>query len=172
MLRHLKILVIGPQGAGKTSLIQRVAKGAISTDVDGTTVGLDFGILQSQDLTVYLFGTPGMKRFNLVRKVLSEGTDGVVLVVDSTDIRSIREAIDYLTEIFGRDPPPVVVAANKQDEAGAIPAREVQRILSLPARVYPVSARRGDGLQQLLESFISDLLRAGKGRVMPCASHA
>jgi len=172
MLRHLKILVIGPQGSGKTSLIQRVAKGAISTDVNGTTVGLDFGILQSQDLTVYLFGTPGMKQFNLVRKVLSEGTDGVVLVVDSTNVQSIREAINYLTEIFGSDLPPVVVAANKQDEDGALSVQEVQRLLSLQAPVYPVSARKGDGLQQLLGALISYLLRAGKGRTIPSIRHA
>ncbi len=169
---HLKILVVGPQGTGKTTIIHRVTKRPFSVEVNGKTVGLDFGVLRTRGLQVHLFGVPGMRHFNLVRKALSTGTHGVVLVVDSTDAQSIIEGERYLQEIFGANVPPFVVAANKQDKAGALSPHEIQQLLTTTAPVFPTSARRGDGLETLLRTLIQLLLRFGKGRDITALQHA
>lgn len=169
---HLKILVLGPQGTGKTTMIHQVTGNSFSVEVNGKTVGLDFGVLRTDGLQVHIFGCPGMRHFNLVRKALSVGTHGVVLVVDSTDAQSIIEGEQYLREIFGANVPPFVVAANKQDQAGALSPQEIQQLLTTAAPVYPTSARRGDGLETLLRALIQLLLRFGKGRDITSLQHA
>ena len=166
-MRHLKILVIGHQGVGKTTLIKSVTKNTISTDVNGRTVCLDFGTLEYRDLKAHLFGSPGMRQFNLVRKALSSGSDGVILVVDSTDPVSIREGERYLHELFGLNPPPLVVAANKQDLPGAIHPKKIESILNVPAPVFPTQAHRGIGLDPLIINFIRYLGEIGKGLNLP-----
>ncbi len=162
-MHHLKILVIGPKGSGKTTIIRNVAKNAITTEVNGRTVGLDFGIIKTKDSVVHLFGSPGLQQFHLVRKALASGSDGVVLVIDSTDPQSIIEGEQYLHETFGANIPPLVVAANKQDAPGAMSPQEIQSLLSVPAQVFPTSAQQGLGLVQLLDGFVEQLLQISKG---------
>jgi small GTP-binding protein len=163
-VHHLKILVVGPTGSGKTTIIRRITKNSVTTEVNGRTVGLDFGIIKSKGLVVHLFGSPGLQQFNLVRKALSSGSDGVVLVVDSTDPQSIAEGEKYIHDIFGVNMPPIVVAANKQDAPGAMSPQKIQSLLSIPAPVYPTSAHEGLGLIQLLDGFVKHLMQIGKGR--------
>jgi small GTP-binding protein len=162
-MRHLKILVLGPQGSGKTTIIRQVAKETVTTEVNGCTVGLDFGVVEKKGSVVHLFGSPGMRHFEIVRKALAPGSDGVVLVVDSTNAKSVAEGEKYLREVFGSQPPPVVVAANKQDVAGALSPRQIRAMLSFPAVVYPTSANRGIGVEHLLGGFVGQLLEMGKG---------
>ena len=162
-MRHLKILVLGPQGCGKTTIIRQVAKDTVTTEVNGSTVGLDFGVVEKKGLVVHLFGSPGMRQLDIVRKALAAGSDGVVLVVDSTNAKSVIEGEKYLREVFGSQPPPVVVAANKQDVTGALSPEQIRAMLSFPAPVYPTSASRGIGLETLLGGFVGQLLEMGKG---------
>ncbi len=48
-----------------------------------TTVAMDFGGSRSTELVLYLFGTPGQKRFDFMWEILSEGMLGFVVLVDS-----------------------------------------------------------------------------------------
>ncbi len=163
MMRHLKILLLGSHAVGKTTLIRQVSPHTISTDVNGSTVCLDFGTIEYNGIKAHLFGSPGMQHFSLVRKALSSGTDGVILVVDSTNPHTIILAEQYLRDIFGVNPPPVVVAANKQDLPGAIQPKRIKTLLNSPAPVFPTQAHRGIGLEHLLLSFIRYLGEIGKG---------
>jgi small GTP-binding protein len=162
-MRHLKILVIGPQGVGKTTLIKRVTNHTVSTEVNGCTVCLDFGTLEYQEFKAHLFGSPGLQQFGLVRKALSGGTDGVILVIDSANPHTIVLAERYLYEIFGPNTPPIAVAANKQDLPGAIHPKQIETLMNIQAPVFPTQANRGLGLDQLLVSFIRYLGDIGKG---------
>lgn len=87
-----KILVVGPLGVGKTTLIGTVSEieplsteasmtqagVRVDPDVDSgkktTTVALDFGRLTLDgDLVLYLFGTPGQQRFLPAWQDLAKG---------------------------------------------------------------------------------------------------
>lgn len=89
----LKILVAGGFGAGKTTLVSALseveslhteevmtAESVGVDDLDGveskttTTVALDFGRITLDERTViYMFGTPGQKRFSFMWEELAEG---------------------------------------------------------------------------------------------------
>jgi small GTP-binding protein len=162
-MRHLKILLLGSHAVGKTTLIKKVSNHSISTDVNGSTVCLDFGTIEYNDIKAHLFGSPGLQHFNLVRKAISSGSDGVILVVDSTNPHTITQAEQYLSDLFGANPPPFVVAANKQDLPGAIHPKHIKTLLNAAAPVFPTQANRGIGLDQLILSFIRYLGDTGKG---------
>ena len=85
-MQTVKMVVTGPFSAGKTEFIQSVSEiDVVATErkistadekavKDATTVAMDFGrITVDEDLILYLFGTPGQKRFDFMWEILSEG---------------------------------------------------------------------------------------------------
>ena len=103
-MQTVKMVVTGPFSAGKTEFIQsvseidvvsterKISSNAERTVKEATTVAMDFGrITVDEDLVLYLFGTPGQKRFDFMWEILSEGMLGFIVMVDSTAPRpSVR----------------------------------------------------------------------------------
>ncbi|MDX9953622.1 MAG: ATP/GTP-binding protein, partial [Anaerolineae bacterium] len=89
-MQTLKIVVTGPFSSGKTEFIQSVSEiDVVSTEKkissraerikEATTVAMDFGRITIDDeLILYLFGTPGQRRFDFMWEILSEGMLGFV----------------------------------------------------------------------------------------------
>jgi small GTP-binding protein len=126
-MQTVKMVVTGPFSAGKTEFIQAISEiDVVSTERKitdqtarvkrETTVAMDFGrITVDEDLVLYLFGTPGQKRFDFMWEILSEGMLGFVVLVDSVRPETFREARRILDIFRGYASTPYVVAANKQD---------------------------------------------------------
>src|SRR3972149_4843050 len=126
-MQNVKIVVTGPFNAGKTAFIRSVSEiDVVSTEKkitaeaekvkSSTTVAMDFGrISVDEDLILYLFGTPGQKRFDFMWEILSEGMLGFIVIVDSTRPETFREARNILDTFRGYAATPYVIAANKQD---------------------------------------------------------
>lgn len=100
-----------------------------------TTVAMDFGrITVDEDLVLYLFGTPGQKRFDFMWEILSEGMLGFIVMVDSTRPETFREARSILETFRAYAPTPFVVAANKQDADDAWDVEDVRHALRLDSQ--------------------------------------
>lgn len=127
-MQTVKMVVTGPFNAGKTEFIQTVSEiDVVSTEKkitsqserikESTTVAMDFGrITVDESLVLYLFGTPGQKRFDFMWEILSEGMLGFIVMVDSSRPETFREARSILETFRAYAPTPYVVAANKQDQ--------------------------------------------------------
>jgi len=130
-MQTVKMVVTGPFSAGKTQFIRSISEidvvateRKISSDPERikeeTTVAMDFGrITVDEELVLYLFGTPGQKRFDFMWEILSEGMLGFVVLIDSSRPETFREAKRILEVFRGYAPTPYVVAANKQDHEDA-----------------------------------------------------
>jgi small GTP-binding protein len=126
-MQTVKMVVTGPFSSGKTQFIQTVSEiDVVATErkisseseriKETTTVAMDFGrITVDDDLVLYLFGTPGQKRFDFMWEILSEGMLGFVVMVDSSRPETFREARRILETFRAYAPTPYVVSANKQD---------------------------------------------------------
>jgi len=169
------MVVTGPFNAGKTEFINSVSEidivateRKISSEIEkikeSTTVAMDFGrITVDEDLVLYLFGTPGQKRFDFMWEILSEGMLGFIVMVDSTRPETFREARRILETFRAYAPTPYVVAANKQDCEDAWEIQDMRIALRLDPAVRLVNCVATDKesvksvLLQLLFSILEEM---------------
>jgi uncharacterized protein len=180
-MQTVKMVVTGPFNAGKTEFIRSVSEiDVVSTErkissdsekvKETTTVAMDFGrITVDNDLVLYLFGTPGQKRFDFMWEILSEGMLGFVVMVDSTRPETFREARSILETFRAYAPTPYVVAANKQDQEDAWEPGDIRIALRLDPKVKLLPCIAPDKeavktvLLELLFSILSEMETKGGG---------
>jgi small GTP-binding protein len=178
-MQAVKMVITGPFSSGKTQFIQSVSEidvvsteRKISSDAEkikeSTTVAMDFGrITVDDELVLYLFGTPGQKRFDFMWEILSEGMLGFVVMVDSTKPETFREAKSILETFRAYAPTPYVVAANKQDRPDAWEVDDLRIALRLdPAvKLLPCVAKNKETVKnvllELLYSILAEMETAG-----------
>jgi hypothetical protein len=173
-MQSVKVVVTGPFNAGKTTFIKAVSEiTVLSTerqvsDVSGegggeTTVAMDFGrITVSDDVVLYLFGTPGQERFSFMWETLSEGMLGFVLLVDSTDPESMDDAASMIRFFTDMSDVPFVVAANKVAADDLETLRTVRSSLQIGEQVplLPVDARDKDSVKAVLLGLLYEILES------------
>jgi hypothetical protein len=171
-MQTVKMVVTGPFSAGKTEFIRSVSEidvvsteKKISSEVEKiketTTVAMDFGrITVDEDLVLYLFGTPGQKRFDFMWEILSEGMLGFIVMIDSTRPETFREARSILETFRAYAPTPYVVAANKQDLEDAWDVEDVRNALRLDPNVklLPCTARDKESVKAILLELLYSIL--------------
>ena len=171
-MQTVKMVVTGPFNSGKTQFIQSVSEiDVVSTErkisseaervKESTTVAMDFGrITVDADLVLYLFGTPGQKRFEFMWEILSEGMLGFVVMVDSTRPETFREAKSILETFRAYAPNPYVVAANKQDhdEAWSIEDLRIALRLAPEVKLIPCVATDREKVKNVLLELLYSIL--------------
>ncbi|MEV0774221.1 GTP-binding protein [Streptomyces sp. NPDC050433] len=145
----VKILVAGPFGVGKTTLIDSVSEirplhteehlTEASVTVDDlagvrdkttTTVAIDFGrISVDAGVVLYLFGTPGQERFRSLWADIAHGALGALVIVDT---RRIDDSFDVLG-LVEESGLPYAVALNTFPDARSYTEEQLRRSLDLEA---------------------------------------
>ena len=176
-MQTVKMVVTGPFNAGKTEFIQTVSEidvvsteRKISTEAEkikaATTVAMDFGrITVDDELVLYLFGTPGQKRFDFMWEILSEGMLGFIVMVDSTRPETFREARTILETFRAYAPTPYVVAANKQDMDDAWDVDDMRIALRLDPSIQllPCVSVKKDSVKEVLLQLLTNILEEING---------
>ena len=94
-----------------------------------TTVAMDFGrITLDENLVLYLFGTPGQRRFWFMWDDLVRGAIGAIILVDCRRLSDSFAAVDF----FEARNMPFLIAINEFDDAPRHPPHEVRKALALP----------------------------------------
>ena len=172
----VKIVITGPFGAGKTTLIRTISEiTVLSTerelssaeearpDKARTTVAMDFGRIGiDSDLVLYLFGTPGQDRFEFMWEVLGEGMLGYVLLLDHSRPESVHEAKTILAAFRKMAPVPFVVAVNRSDGLAPEDEQRVREELGLdPATaVVPCDATEKASVKTVLLALLQAVLES------------
>ena len=171
-MQTVKMVVTGPFNAGKTEFIRSVSEiEVVSTErkisseservKDQTTVAMDFGRISiDENLVLYLFGTPGQRRFDFMWEILSEGMLGFIVMVDSSRPETFREARTILETFRAYAPTPYVVAANKQDDKDAWEIDDIRIALRLSPQVklLPCVAKDKEAVKNVLLELLYSIL--------------
>ncbi len=160
----MKITVSGPTQSGKSSFIKHFDEKALNVEAKARdnkyyTVGMDLGSVKLNGFDVFLFGTPGLLRFNVMRDVVVRGTDGLIFIFDAAHPEKDEDAIiilNSLRKVIGPDTP-IVYLANKQDVAGARHTEVVrsQNYLREDAVIFPTNTRTGENLKEALKYLVN-----------------
>ena len=170
-MQTVKMVVTGPFNAGKTEFIRSVSEiEVVSTErsirseerlKETTTVAMDFGrITVDEDLVLFLFGTPGQKRFDFMWEILSQGMLGFIVMVDSTRPETFREARLILDTFRAYAPTPYVISANKQDREDAWDPADIRIALRLDPKVklLPCVATNRETVKNVLLELLYSIL--------------
>jgi len=159
-------VVSGPLSCGKSSYIRYLDENALNVEAKGIddryyTVGMDLGSVKLNGFDIFIFGTPGLLRFNVMRDVVVKGTDGVIFIFDAAHPEKDEDAIIILNAIRKGIPPdtPIIYLANKQDIEAARTAEVVraQNYLPQTAKIFPTSTKTGDNVEESLKYIVNQV---------------
>jgi len=167
--REFKLVMVGLDNAGKTTLLYRLALG--EAVVATPTVGSNVERLQHAGVTLEVWDLGGQQGLRAAWATYYRGADAVVLVVDSADrarVAAVKNELGALLSHADLSGVPLLVFANKQDARGACPAAELTSLLALHAvrgrdwHIQPCVAVTGGGLAEGMD-WISSRVRQGRG---------
>ena len=165
--KEARILVLGLDNSGKTSILKRLSDEEI--DSIQPTQGFNVKSLKQNGVALNVWDIGGQKSIRPYWRNYFEATDAIVYVIDSTDEQRMEETGIELDGLLGEQKlqnVPLLVFANKQDLFSAYSSEEISEGLNLtniddrPWNIQPCSAKTGEGIQDGLEwimEFLNDV---------------
>lgn len=171
----LHVVVLGLDSSGKTSLLYRLklkefVKTIPTKGFNTEKIKVPVGASRSINFQVWDVG--GQEKLRPLWKSYTRRTDGIVFVVDSTELERMVEArveLHKITRTSENQGIPVLILANKQDLDSALSVGEVEKLLAIQElsmftqhHVQSCSAVDGQGLQAGLERLYEMILKRKK----------
>ncbi|KIV89493.1 hypothetical protein, variant [Exophiala mesophila] len=115
--KDIRILILGLDNAGKTTLLYRLKIGEVVTTIP--TIGFNVESVQYGNLNFDVWDLGGQTSIRPYWRSYYANTAAVVFVIDSTDIERLEIAADELRSMLNEDElkdAALLVFANKQDQ--------------------------------------------------------
>ncbi|TMD00307.1 MAG: translation initiation factor IF-2 [Chloroflexi bacterium] len=156
------VTIMGHVDHGKTSLLDMIRKTKVAAgEAGGITQYIGAYQVEVNGKKITFLDTPGHEAFTAMRARGAQVTHIAVIVVAADDgvMPQTREAIDHARAAKV----PIIIALNKIDKANANPDLVKQQLAEIGVVIeeyggdvvcVPVSARRGTGIDDLLEMIL------------------
>jgi len=104
MSTSFKVVIIGGEGTGKTSLVRRIFNKQVNQNEEATVAvqQQDLRItLQSLNVSVNLeiYDLPGQERYMVLNRMYLRDTNAALIVYDSTNSESMQQAEAWMQEL-------------------------------------------------------------------------
>ena len=130
--KEIRILILGLDNAGKTTLLYRLKIGEVVTTIP--TIGFNVESVTYKSLNFNVWDLGGQTSIRPYWRCYYANTAAVVFVVDSADIERMSIAADELGAMLNEEElrdAALLVFANKQDQPGAKGAGDISEALRL-----------------------------------------
>lgn len=154
----MRILMLGLDNAGKTTILYKLKLGKTSTTVP--TVGFNVETVKHKNVSFAVWDCGGQERIRPLWRHYFTGTNALIYVVDSSDLNRLDELKKELQRVINDKELAnclLIVLANKQDIPGAIKPKELIDRFELNSltgnhtwSVMPTVAPEGTGLIETL----------------------
>ncbi|XP_017287018.1 ADP-ribosylation factor 1 [Kryptolebias marmoratus] len=161
----IRILMVGLDAAGKTTLLYRLKLAEVITTIP--TVGFNVETVEYKNISFTVWDVGGQTIIRPLWRHYYTNTQGLIFVVDSNDPERIKEAADELHMMLEEDElrgVSVLVFANKQDLPRAMSVSDISEALGLsgapqPWFVQASCAVSGAGLVEGLDWLSNQILK-------------
>jgi len=152
--KEARILVLGLDNAGKTTILKKLSDEAIDTITP--TKGFNVKSITVKGFKVNMWHVGGQKSIRTYWRNYYDNTDVLIYVVDSADVERLSEATVELNQLLKEKKlkdVPLLVFANKMDLLSATTPAMVSKHMDLRTKaakrthsIMGCSAKTGDGL--------------------------
>ena len=156
------VVVMGHVDHGKTSLLDYIRHTSVASgEAGGITQAIGAYTVEINGSPITFLDTPGHEAFTSMRARGAMVTDIAILVVAADD-GIMPQTVESINHAKAANIP-IVVAINKMDVAGANPERIKQQLTEYDivpeewggeAIVCPISAKTGEGIENLLANLV------------------
>ena len=178
--RRYRIILVGPEQSGKTSLARRICHNAAPCSRLPSTIGIDFhSLVRDRHHVLGFWDTSGQDRFAKICRVFYRQGAAIWLCITQADLERhqvVAPWIEKIQQACGetRKAPKVVLVITKCDHRLPSPAIQEQLMQRFPiTRVACVSAMN-DSKKKLLRTFEEELsvsTQEGEDLFSCCCTH-
>ena len=163
----IKILTLGDQSVGKSSIVLRYSDNKFS-DTFLSTIGVDSKRkiikIKGEKVKVSIWDTAGQEKFQNIVKQYYNGANGILLIFDITNKKSFNKIDFWYNDLINRikkDEIIIYLVGNKVDleENRQITIEEAEKYANdknIP--YFEVSAKSGDGIKKLFDDITNDIM--------------
>ncbi|EGD80819.1 hypothetical protein PTSG_01405 [Salpingoeca rosetta] len=161
-----KVVLVGSQDVGKTSLVVRYVNNDFSEKVS-STVGASFFKHKinagKHTIKLQIWDTAGEERFHSMLPMYYRGASAALLVYDVTNPKSLDDALDWINELRDNCSEHLILClvANKMDlvEEGCDAIEEGRRLAQEnDALFHQTSAKTGSGISETFVDIAKELI--------------
>mmetsp|Transcript_7713 Transcript_7713/g.22850 ORF Transcript_7713/g.22850 Transcript_7713/m.22850 type:complete len:229 (-) Transcript_7713:1242-1928(-) len=162
--REMRILMVGLDNAGKTTIVKRINGEDISEI--SPTLGFNIKTMVHNGFTLNIWDVGGQKTIRAYWRNYFESTDGLIWVIDSADRARMELCAQELHVLLKEErlmAASLLIFANKQDVPGALTVPQISEVLRLPdfsnrnAHIEACSAVSGAGLREGMDWIVEDI---------------
>ncbi|ESO07773.1 hypothetical protein HELRODRAFT_170325 [Helobdella robusta] len=162
--REIRLLMLGLDNAGKTTIVKKFNGDDISTI--SPTLGFSIKTIEHRGFKINFWDVGGQTSLRTYWRNYFESTDGLIWVVDSADKRRLQDCKKELDQLLVEERlagATLLVFANKQDLDGAVSSETIMEILDLENlkthhwMILGCSAVTGDNLLKGVDWLIDDI---------------
>jgi len=166
--QQVQVLVVGLDGSGKSTIIEKLKPDAHRNMEIAPTVGFNVDEFQKGSVSFKVFDMSGAGRYRNLWEKYYKDAQGIMYVIDSADKIRMCVVKDELDQLLGHkdlSTVPLLFFANKMDIPNSLAAPDIALALRLedikdrPINIVPSNALTGEGLDRGIDWLAGQVKR-------------